>query len=283
MVNLASNIPRYILQSMDAFLEIESRYEGNLHLAAIEITSGKAWMLRPDDSVSTASTIKLPILMHAAMEVERGTITWDKDITMHEDDKVPGMGVLRHLLAPRCLTLHDAAYLMTAISDNTATNLVIDQIRIDDINSTIRSFGCTNTQLYRKVFYPDTEESREFGFGVTTARDMMRLMQVIYTPDAVPGLHLKPGPNATERIQSMLELQQDLVGVARAVPQGWKYAGKTGRINSTRGEAAMISAPDGRIWLIGIFMFGLTTPNMTIENEGLLAIRDATKQILAES
>lgn len=268
---------------MDAFLDIESRYEGNLHLSAIEVTSGKTWTLRPDENVSTASTIKLPILMHTAMEIERGALRWDRDITMRAEDKVPGMGVLRHMLAPRCLTLHDAAYLMTAISDNTATNLVIDQTRIEDINNSIRLFGCANTRLYRKVFHPDTEESREFGFGVTTARDMMRLMQIIYTPEAVTGLNLKPGPQATERIQTMLELQQDLVGVARAVPQGWKYAGKTGRIASTRGEAAMISAPDGLMWLIGIFMFGLTTPNMTIENEGLLAIRDVTLQILKES
>jgi beta-lactamase class A len=219
--------------------------------------------------------------MHAAMEVEEGRLRWDTDITLHEEEKVPGMGVLRHMLAPRCVTLHDAAYLMTAVSDNTATNLVLDKTGIEPINNLLRSFGCTNTRLYRKVFHPDTEESREFGFGVTTAADMMRLMQIVYAPQTLPANIRIPGEHATERIRHMLGLQQDLVGVARAVPPGWNYAGKTGRITSTRGEAAMISAPDGRMWLMGIFVFGLTTPNQTIENEGLLAIAEATRHIIS--
>ncbi|MCC5926466.1 MAG: serine hydrolase [Bacteroidetes bacterium] len=265
---------------MQYFQEIESAYEGNLHVAAIEITSGKTWMYRADTQVSTASTIKLPILMKAATMVEAGSLKWDDDITLHEEDKVPGMGVLRHMLAPRCVTLHDAAYLMTAVSDNTATNLVLDKTGIEPVNDLINTFGCTHTRLYRKVFHPDTEASRAFGFGVTTAADMMRMMQIIYAPETLRGTFTLPGEHATERIKHMLGLQQDLVGVARAVPPGWTYAGKTGRITSTRGEAAMISAPDGRMWLLGIFMFGLTTPNMTIENEGLLAIAEATRRII---
>lgn len=267
---------------MQAFENIESRYEGNLHLAAIEVTSGKTWMYRPDVPVSTASTIKLPILMHVAAEAEKGRLRWDSDLTLQEEDKVPGMGVLRHMLAPRCLSLHDAAYLMTVVSDNTATNLVIDKTGIEPVNDLLRSFGCLNTQLFRKVFYPDTEASREFGLGVTTAADMMRLMQVIYAPDTLEAGTPRLGEQAVERIRFMLGLQQDLVGVARAVPTGWTYAGKTGRITSTRGEAAMISAPDGRMWLIGIFVFGLRTPNLTIENEGLLAIAEATRYLISE-
>jgi beta-lactamase class A len=324
--------------NLDRFLEIESRYEGNLHICAMELGTGLTWKLRENERVSTASTIKLPILMHAAMCVEEGTLRWDDELMLETEDVVAGMGVLRHMKTPRCLTLHDACYLMTAISDNTATNMVIDKVGIEAVNERIRGFGLRDTLLNRKAFSPDTEASRQFGLGMSTASDMMRLMQIIYAPETIPegdtpasagigfgdgstdsanqttnvgnkvdttGIGNKnsdtdirsvnggdfesgnsdiqfPGPVANGVIRAMLALQQDLVGVARVVPPGWQYAGKTGRISTTRGEAAMVGAPDGRTWLIGIFCFGLKTENWTIQNEGLLAIAEATEVILAE-
>lgn len=265
------------------FAAIEAQNEGNLHIAAIEISSGQTWMRRPSEKVSTASTIKLPVLMHTAMCVEEGKFKWEKDIMLHSGDVVPGMGVLRHMKTPRCLTLYDVCYLMTAISDNTATNLVIDVVGLPKVNQRIDSFGLANTRLHRKVFHPDTDESREFGLGVSTAFDMMRMMQIIYAPESIPAAEASkiqsPGTIALQDIRKMLELQQDLVGVARVLPPDWTYAGKTGRITSTRAEAAFITAPDGRQWAIGIFSFGHTKPDWSIQHEGLLAIGEATKII----
>jgi beta-lactamase class A len=261
--------------------QIESRYEGNLHLCALEIGSGQTWKMRENERVSTASTIKLPILMHVAMRVEEGSLRWDDELVLEPADVVAGMGVLRHMKTPRCLTLHDACFLMTAISDNTATNMVIDKVGVEAINERIRSFGLHDTRLNRKAFSPDTEASRPFGLGMSTAFDMMRLMQILYAPETISPDEMRhinlPGPVANGVIRGMLALQQDLVGVARVLPSDWSYAGKTGRISTTRAEAAMVAAPDGRTWLIGIFSFGLTTVNWTVQNEGLLAIAEATE------
>lgn len=255
------------------FSQIESKYEGNLYIYAKELGSGKIWAYREDEFVATASTIKLPILVHTALCVEEGKLQWDTPITLNEDQKVAGMGVLRHLNVPRQLTLHDACYLMTAISDNTATNLVIDATGVDSVNERIKAFGMHHTRLYRKVFFPDTEESRVYGLGVTTPKDMALLMMKLYRPNLL-------SENVTQKVKQLLSLQTDLVGIASVLPPDWFYAGKTGRVTAVRGDVAYVRAPDGREWILSMFCYGLTTANWSIRNEGLLSIAESTEFIL---
>jgi beta-lactamase class A len=273
------------MSDFDIFADIESHFEGNLHIYAIEKTSGKIIDYRGDIRVATASTIKLPVLMHAAMCVEEGSASWDDKIVLRAQDKVGGMGVLRHLSDNLELTLRDACFLMTCISDNTSTNLVIDFLGLEAINNRIKSFGLTQTRLNRKAFTPDVGEAAQFGLGVTTAQEMALLMQLLYNPDAsavkeaVKPTDL-PGPEATSDCKELLSLQQDLVGIARVLPPEWKYSGKTGRITPLRADVAYVTAPDGREWILSMFCYGLETENWSIENEGLLSIAEATKVIL---
>ncbi len=255
------------------FEDIESRYEGNLHIHALSLQSGKEWKYREADVVATASTIKLPILMHAAKCVEDGYLSWDTEVTLTDSDKVGGMGVLQNFKTPHRMTLHDACYLMTAISDNTATNLVIDILGVENINQFIRVFNINETRLNRKAFSPDNEQSRVYGLGQTTATNMLKLLKAIYRPEYL-------SKDVTSDIQWMLSKQTDLVGIPRVLPNGWVYAGKTGRVLDVRGDVGYVKSLDGREWLLSMFSYGLTSPNWTIENEGLLAIAEATRRIL---
>lgn len=255
------------------FSSIESRYEGNLYIMAHELGTENYWVHRHHDLVATASTIKLPILVHTAMCVHDGYLTWDTEVTLKDDDKVGGMGVLRHIDAPKTLTLRDACYLMTAISDNTATNLVIDVVGVENINQFISRLGLQNTRLNRKAFSPDNENSRKFGLGQTNAADMFRLLNEIYRPESLPEA-------VTTEVKRQLSLQQDLVAIARVLPHGWSYAGKTGRVLDVRGDVGYVRSPQGREWIMAMFCYGLTTENWTIENQGLLSIAEATRHIL---
>lgn len=255
------------------FEDIESRYEGNLHIHALDLQTGKEWKYREQSVVATASTIKLPILMHAAKCVHDGYLSWDTEVVLNDSDKVGGMGVLQNFRTPHTLTLHDACYLMTAISDNTATNLVIDVLGIENINQFIRAFNISETRLNRKAFSPDNDQSRVYGLGQTTASDMLELLKAIYRPEYLPH-------GVVQDLQWMLVRQTDLVGIPRVLPNGWIYAGKTGRVLDVRGDVGYVKSPDGKEWLLSMFCYGLTSPNWTIENEGLLAIAEATKRIL---
>ena len=255
------------------FSDIESKYEGNLHVHAIELGTHKVWKYREQELVATASTIKLPILMHAAMCVHDGYLSWDTPLTLNESEKVGGMGVLQHLNTPHQLTLHDACYLMTAISDNTATNLVIDVVGAENVNQFILSLGITQTKLFRKVFFPNTEESKIFGLGQTSASDMLALLTEIYRPSRLP-------ESVANDIRSMLSKQTDQVSIPRVLPHGWSYEGKTGRVTEVRGDVGYVKNPNGQEWILSMFCYGLTTENWSIDNDGLLAIAEATKRIL---
>jgi len=255
------------------FSEIESRYEGNLHLYARELGSNILITHRPDANVATASTIKLPILVHIAQLVDEGKLDWEMPLILSETDKVGGMGVLQHLSAPHTLSLHDACYLMIAISDNTATNLVIDVTGIDAINARISSWGLKNTQINRKAFSPDNDKSKVFGLGVTTAREMGLLLEEIYRP-----MFLKY--SVVEKVRYMLARQTDLVGIARVLPPDWEYEGKTGRVTDVRGDVSYVRSPDGREWILSMYCYGLKTVNLSTQNDGLLAIAEATQLIL---
>ncbi len=266
-------ICRPVTQIPSMFTEIESQHEGSLHVYAQELSTGREWAYRPQLPVASASTIKLPILVHAALCVHKGLLSWDAPLTLREEDKVGGMGVLRNFRTPHALSLHDACYLMTAVSDNTATNLVIDLVGIDAVNGTVGRLGLRHTCLNRKAFAPDTDQSRPFGLGVTTAHDMGILLHEIWRPKLLPEA-------VADEVRQMLALQQDLVGIARVLPPGWIYSGKTGRTEEVRGDVGWVCAPDGREWILSLFCYGLSTVDWSIQNQGLLAIAQAAQNIL---
>lgn len=104
-----------------------------------------------DRQFHAASTIKIPILIDAYRQVENGALSLDDLHPLQDDDRVPGSGVLGKLHAGLELTLADLLFLMISVSDNTATNLVIDRVGLDAVNATIASLGMTGTVLGRPM------------------------------------------------------------------------------------------------------------------------------------
>ncbi len=101
----------------------------------------------------TASLIKLPIMIEAYRQVEAGKLSLDKLIEVHKDDMVPGSGVLTRDFSPCIkLPLRDLIQLMIVHSDNTATNLVIEQIGLPATTALMKDMGLPNTRLHSKVF-----------------------------------------------------------------------------------------------------------------------------------
>src|SRR5207248_7451143 len=109
----------------------------------------------------------------------------DKTLTLTNDDKVKGSGILTaHFSEGATFPLRDAVRLMIAFSDNTATNLVLDQIAIPSTNARMEKLGLKNTKINAKVFKGSTtsvapERTKKFGLGSTTAREMVLLLELI--------------------------------------------------------------------------------------------------------
>ncbi|MDE2127104.1 MAG: serine hydrolase [Armatimonadetes bacterium] len=259
---------------LDAAIEREeARCGGEISLEARSLTGTFAASRHAARQVTSASVVKLPILLAAALLVERGSVGWTDQLELRDDGKVPGSGVLTQLTPGLTLSLRDACCLMTTVSDNTATNLVIDHVGLDRINQEIERFGLAGTRVFRKVFHDDDPaKPNPFGFGVVTARDMALLLSQLHT-----GQGMSPG-SRTEMLK-MLEQQYYRDGIPRLLPDGWSYAGKTGAVDDVRNDVGLVTSPAGGCMALAIFVQKLPKVLWTADNPGLLAIANLAREI----
>src|SRR6185312_14872616 len=134
--------------------QIAAQHHGKVAMFAEQLNTGKTVGLDPDKPVQTASVIKLTILFEAMEQVRAGKAHWDEPIVLKPGDAVSGSGVLMFMDAPMTLTLKDALTLMVILSDNTATNLMIDRFGVDAVNQRIAWMGLKDTHLYKKIMKP---------------------------------------------------------------------------------------------------------------------------------
>ena len=124
-----------------------------------------------------ASVIKLPIMVEAFRQKEAGTLDWQMEVTIRKEDKLPSCGALTYLHDGIKVTVGDLVTLMIILSDNTATNLMIDLLGADNINATCEHLGLKGTKLNRKLF--DAEKSAQGIENYVTANDMARILSLL--------------------------------------------------------------------------------------------------------
>jgi len=129
-------------------------YQGNVAIYAEDLHTGRTVAIDADTAVPTASTIKLTVLFEALKQIQEGRKHWNDSLTLTKANQVEGSGVLTLFDTPLTLTLKDALTMMIVVSDNTATNLAIDDLGLSNIDERIRWMGLSNTWLYKKVFIP---------------------------------------------------------------------------------------------------------------------------------
>ena len=135
----------------DRIAAVTKGFEGTVVLYAKNLRTGREFGVAPDTRVRTASTIKLPILCALESLVAAGKVKWDERIILKPEDKVSGSGVLASLEDHTELTVRNLAILMIVLSDNTATNLILDRIGADAVNDYLDTIGLVRTRSNRKV------------------------------------------------------------------------------------------------------------------------------------
>jgi beta-lactamase class A len=262
-------------------------HPGKVALYAFDLRSRKSVAINADAPVPTASVIKLTILFEALKQIEAETVHFDDTLMLKKSDQMPGSGVLRLFDTPRTLTLRDALTLMIDLSDNTATNLVIDHIGLQNIDARIQWLGLRNTWLYKKVFEPPSgpmpSDQKQFGLGKTTAREMAGVMQRFLTCDLhAPSIALPP--TAAEQklcdvATGMLKGQFDGNDIPRylSVP----VANKTGALDDVRNDVGIVYAPNGPV-IISAFTYDNRDQSWTVDNSGQLLIGRLAKAIIQD-
>jgi beta-lactamase class A len=173
------------LDELEAELRrIGSGYSAKWTYALTDLESGEHIGCAEDDVMPTASLIKVPILVSLYRAAQQGSVSLTDRIQYEQDQYCLGSGVLVHLTPGVEMTVRDAAVLMIVISDNIATNMVIDLVGIDRINQTMRNLGLERTTLSQRLGDPAAGlDARKM--SVSTAREMTRLLELIARHRAV--------------------------------------------------------------------------------------------------
>ena len=233
-----------------------------LGVAARLVGTSHRWELEAERPFPAASTIKLAILVALFREVDAGRLDLAATRRVEPAAAVPGSGVLAWLRPDLVLPLEDLAYLMVAVSDNTASNLLLDAIGFDCVQSLITDLGLDGTALNRRFIgrAPRPGEPENW----TTAADLATLLAAIAADTAA-------SPAGCARMRALLALQQDRDRLARRLPPAVAFAGKSGSLPGLAHDAGLLSTPAGPL-AVAVLSRGFADPYAAHETIGAIAV-----------
>lgn len=272
--------------------EIAASHHGRVALYARQLRTGQSVALDPDAVVQTASVIKLAILYEAMEQVRAGTAHWGDTVHLAPGDGVSGSGVLLFFDAPQTLTLKDVLTLMVIMSDNTAANLAITRLGLDNINNRISSLGLKDTHLYKKIGKPAEgpmpTDQPKFGLGKTTPREMAVIMERIGRCELGPQPTPTLGPQDSAICAVALKMLSNqfyrdtiprYLEKLDSTESGSGTASKTGSLNAVRNDVAIVAGKSGPI-IISAFTYDNKDTGWTADNEGELTIAKLARAIV---
>jgi len=211
---------------------------GRIALAARHLDSGRTWRHGADRRVPSASLIKLPILAAFWETVEAGRLDPRERVRVPAEARVDGTGVLQALAPDLQPTWSDLATLMIAVSDNVATNLIVDRLGMEAIQRWIDTAGLSHTRIERRMM--DRAAMSAGRQNWTSAGDMETLLSAIATGACV-------SREASALMMRALEAQQIQDRLPRRLPDGVRVANKTGNVTDVTHDVGIVSWPGGAL------------------------------------
>lgn len=156
---------------------------GTVGLYCRDLDSGETIQVNAGTSVEAASVIKLQVMAEAFRQRAEGMLDFERPVTVRPEDRLPSCGALTYLHEGVTLPVRDLVTLMIILSDNTATNLLIDILGIENIRQNILRLNMAGTALNRKLFMP--ELARRGIRNEITAGDCGRLLEKLYRGEVV--------------------------------------------------------------------------------------------------
>jgi len=232
--------------ALDARIRAEiNPFKGKVFLFARNLDTGETYSFNGDARVRTASTIKVAVMIEAFTRVAEGRAKWTDELVLTKAARYGGSGVLPELADGLRLTLRDCVNLMMVVSDNTATNMVLDFLTTDAVNARMNSLGFKNTRIMRRIGGGgESKEGREpdnkrFGLGATTPVEMVQILEKLERGEIV-------SKAASKEMIDLMKREQARYAIARSV---WDVpmASKYGALDRLRSCVAVVYAKSGRI------------------------------------
>lgn len=254
-------------------------FPGTVTLYARNLDTGAAIGIGETDPVRTASTIKLPVMLTVFDAVARGQAKWTDLLTVTAQDKVSGSGVIGSEFSEGVqLPLSDVVHLMIVLSDNSATNMLVERFTADAVNAYLDKLGIKTTRLMRKVMGRGGDpkpsaagklpENQKYGLGMSTPKDMVTILERLEKGDL----------EGSREMLAILKRQQDNTGIRRYL-SGNPVANKTGALDALRADVGIVYSKAGRI-AMAITVDGIPKADYGPDNQGSLIISDLSKLIV---
>ena len=240
-------------QSTEAQGSLDSRvraeiapFKGKVFLYAKNLDTGETYSFDGDERVRTASTIKIAVMIEAFARVAEGKAKWTDELVLTKAARYGGSGILPELGDGLRLTLQDCVRLMMLLSDNTATNMVLDYLTTDAVNERMNSLGFKATRIMRRV--GGGGESKEgklddnlkrFGLGATSPHEMVQIMEKLERGEII-------SKEASKQMIDLMKREQGRYSIGRSMPNV-PIASKYGALDALRSCVAILYTKQGKV------------------------------------
>ncbi|MDU2063493.1 MAG: serine hydrolase [Sporomusaceae bacterium] len=216
--------------------------------------TGDSLAINEAESFPSASMIKVPIFYEIMRQVAAGKLDLQESIPLKPQQVVGGAGILMEI-RPTSLTIEELANLMIVISDNTATNLLIERLGMAQINETMEQLNLAETRLQRKMMdFTAAQAGRE---NYSSPRDLVTLFRLIYDGATLPR-------SICDHMLSVLKRQQVRDKLPFTWPEEIPIAHKTGTLPGAEHDGGILYLPGGP------YIVTIMTKNLTFNYEGLM-------------
>jgi beta-lactamase class A len=211
--------------------DVDRNLDGVLGVAILDLSSGKKLLVHADDVFPQASSIKIAVLAELYRQAQDGKLKLTDLYTVQASDLVADSDIMNGLTpGVTRITLRDLATMMVAVSDNSATNVLIDRVGMENVNALMDSLGLAHTRLRRKMM--DLKAAGEGRENISTPAEMMTLLDDLYRGKVL-------NQQMTTDFFKMLSTHKDSF-IPRDLPEGLKIANKPGELEGVRNDSGVV-------------------------------------------
>jgi beta-lactamase class A len=212
-------------------LDVDRNLDGVMGVAIVDLTDGHKYLLHANDLFPQASSIKICILAELYRQAQQGKLKLTDLYTVNAADLVQDSDIMGGLTpGVTRITLRDLATMMVAVSDNSATNVLIDRVGMENVNTFLAAQGLHETKLRRKMM--DLKAAGEGRENVSSPIEMATLLEALYRGQIL-------NREMTEDFFKVLSTHKDS-WIPRDLPDDLKIANKPGELEGVRNDSGVI-------------------------------------------
>ena len=259
------------MRVLSEIARIKDEFSGTIGVAARHLATGETIGFNERTQFPTASTIKVPIVLEAFNQLEAGLHARTQRFTLVDHEKQGGSGVLGDFNAGLRPTFMDLVRMMIIVSDNTATNMLIDVLGLERVNALLERCGVSDTRLLRRITF-ELEDGRIPDIGVGTPHDFAVLMEKLARREVLSAA-------SCDEIVAILRRQHYRDYLPRYLPSTSWVASKPGMLPGVRNDVGIVGTESGPAFVVAVMTRDSADHRWVVDNEGAAAIARISRLI----